>query len=164
VTGVTAQRDRARREGPIPEISNERLSIVAEKVKLFSQAWCDQAMKITNEDESIRAALKDAPSFTNIMAFETIGTDSASCECQWVGGMIDSWTSPSESPEEKVWIRFEATPENWRAATEGPLTGMQMLIGKRINLIGPMSQAIANVKAFNNLVRAWAAIPTDWEL
>lgn len=137
---------------------------MAEKVKLFSQAWCDQAMKIANEDESIRGALKDASTFTNIMAFETLGTDSSSSECQWVAGLIDTWTSPSESPADKVWIRFQATPENWRAATEGPLTGMQLLIGKRINLIGPMSQAIVNVKAFNQLVRSWAAIPTDWDL
>lgn len=136
---------------------------MADKLKLFSQAWCDQALKIANDDTSIRGNLKDASSFTNIMAFETIEADRSSSEIQWTAGVVDTWTSPSKSPDDEVWIRFQATPENWRAATEGPLTGMQLLIAKRINLIGPMSQAIVNVKAFNQLVRSWAEIPTDWD-
>ncbi|MFE5708997.1 hypothetical protein ACFQ70_51690, partial [Rhodococcus koreensis] len=55
--------------------TEKEMRYMTDKLKFFSQEWCDAAREAVNANPDVLAGFKDASSFTNKMEFGVIGRD-----------------------------------------------------------------------------------------
>lgn len=130
----------------------------------FSQAWCDAATTAANANEAMYQGFKDAASFTNRMAFGTLGRDDLITHVEWQAGRILSWTPP-QFDESDLWVIINADLPTWQECADGVSDGRKMLMAGRLKLAkGPITAAIENADALNNLLLSWGQVDTDWNV
>ncbi|UZG60294.1 hypothetical protein [Rhodococcus opacus] len=137
---------------------------MTDKLKFFSQEWCDAALEAVNANEAFRAGLKDPATFTNKMEFGVLGLDGVASHVESNEGKIVSWT-PRTFDESEVWMIINGSLKTWQTAAEGREGGEKLLMTGQIKLAkGPVSAAIENAEALNAFLRTWGEIPTDWDV
>ena len=133
-------------------------------IPFFSQAWCDEAKDACNSTEAIYKGFKDPSTFTNYMAFGTVGRDDLVTHLQWKGGQLVSWTL-AQYDESDLWVVTNADLATWRECADGVSEGKKLLMAGRLKLVkGPITAAIQNADAFNNFLRSWGQVATDWNV
>lgn len=138
---------------------------MAGELKFFSEEWVEEALKAERAaGDNINAGFKDPDNFNHVLALECSDRPELVSHIEYVGGHSASWsTKPFD--ESRVWTRFVATVETWRAAAEGKSPGSNLIMGGKIKLTkGPMKGAVENANAFNRFVRSWGEVPTDWDV
>lgn len=135
---------------------------MTEQLKFFSPEWCEAAMKACNASEAMYQGFKDPKSFTNRMEFGVNERDDLKMHMEWQEARIIEATT-AKYPEDDLWLKIYASLDTWAKAASGRTEGGQLLLAGKIKFIkGPMSAAIENAGAFNNFLRAWGEVPTDW--
>lgn len=136
---------------------------MADKMKLFSEEWCQAAMEAVNANEAVYNGFKDPKSFTNRMAF-TCEEKGLTTHLEWHEAKLIQWTLP-QFDESDLWLIINADLDTWRTAAEGASEGGKLLMAGKITFVkGPMSAAIENAGAFNNFLLSWGNVPTDWDV
>ena len=131
-------------------------------MKFFSPEWCEAAAKAGNASEKMYKGFKDPKKFSHKMEFGCLDRDLAT-HMQWEEGQIAAWGAP-EYDEADIWLTIEADVATWREAAEGKKEAGTLLMSGKIKFVkGPMSAAIENSGAFNNFIKAWGEVPTDWD-
>ncbi|PBC35070.1 hypothetical protein CJ179_49880 [Rhodococcus sp. ACS1] len=137
---------------------------MTDKLKFFSQEWCELALEAVNANAEVYKGFKDPDSFTNRMEFGTIGKDDVACHIEWEKAKIVSWTI-RKFDENDLWLKINGTLETWQRAAEGDAEGGKLLLAGKVKFAkGPMSAAIENAGAFNNFLLSWGQVPTDWDV
>lgn len=137
---------------------------MADKLKLFSQEWCDAAKEVVNNDSGVYGGFKDAGSFTNKMEFGTIGREDLASHIEWDAGKIVSWT-PRKFDESDLWLIINGSLDTWQRAAAGEQPAGKLLLAGHIKFAkGPMTAAIENAPALNAFLLAWGQVPTEWDL
>lgn len=137
---------------------------MTDKLKFFSQEWCDAALEAVNANEAFRAGLKDPSTFTNKMEFGVLGLDGVASHVESKEGRIVSWT-PRKFDESELWIIINGSLNTFQTAAAGREGGEKLLMTGQIKLAkGPVSAAIENAEALNVFLRTWGEIPTDWDV
>lgn len=137
---------------------------MAEKLKFFSAEWCDAVKDACNASEAMYKGFKDPGSFTNRMEFGVIGRDDLKMHMEWKEARIVEATPPKYD-EGDLWLKINASLDTWEEAASGRTEGGKLLLAGKIKFAkGPMQAAIENAGAFNNFLRSWGEVPTDWEV
>jgi putative sterol carrier protein len=130
--------------------------------KFFSPEWCEQAKDVANANEKMFRGFKDPSTFTHKMEFGCTDRDLAT-HLEWKEGVCVHWGPPTFDPDE-LWLVIEADVDTWRTAAAGTSEGGQLLMAGKIKFAkGPVSAAIENAGAFNNFLRSWGDVDTDWD-
>jgi len=138
---------------------------MTDKLKFFSQEWCDAALEVVNANTAVYEGFKDPETWTNIMEFGTIGADDVVSHLEFEKGKLVSWTAGRKFDESELWLIINGSLETWqRAAAGDEVAGKLLMAGKIKFAKGPMSAAIQNAGALNNFLLSWGQIPTDWDL
>lgn len=88
----------------------------------FSQDWCDAAKSVANANTATYRGFKDPATFTNRMAFGTLGREDLVTHVEWKAGQIISWT-PAQFDETDLWVIIDAALPTWRECAEGVSEG-----------------------------------------
>jgi len=129
--------------------------------EFMSPSWCDEVLRSSNANEKIYRGFKDAKAFTNKMEWRTKDSPLVT-HMEWEEGRM-VYFGPPKFDEPDLWIILEASIEAWRAAADGEADGARLLMGGRLKMAkGPISGAIENAGAFNEFLRNWGTIDTDW--
>ncbi|WAM19257.1 hypothetical protein [Rhodococcus sp. JS3073] len=137
---------------------------MTDKLKFFSQEWCDAALEAANANDAMYAGFKDPATFTNRMEFGVLGRGDVASHLEFKEGRIISWT-PRTFDESELWLIINGSFETWQSAAAGEEEAGKLLMKGQIKFAkGPMSAAIENAGAINNFVRTWGQIPTDWDV
>lgn len=137
---------------------------MADAVKFFSPEWCEAAMKACNASAAMYKGFKDPATFTNRMEFGVIGRDDLKLHMEWKEGKIVEST-PAQYDEGDLWLKINASLDTWQEAASGRTEGGKLLLAGKIKFAkGPMSAAIENAGAFNNFLKSWGQVPTDWNV
>lgn len=137
---------------------------MAEQMKFFSPEWCEAAMKACNASDAMYQGFKDPKSFTNRMEFGVMGRDDLKMHMEWKEARITE-AAPAKYDEGDLWLKINADIDTWKEAASGGTEGGKLLLAGKIKFAkGPMSAAIENAGAFNNFLRAWGDVPTDWNV
>ncbi|QXC46341.1 hypothetical protein [Rhodococcus qingshengii] len=130
----------------------------------FSQDWCDAAKSVANANTATYRGFKDPATFTNRMAFGTLGRKDLVTHVEWKAGQIISWT-PAQFDETDLWVIIDAALSTWRECAEGVSEGKKLLMAGQLKLMkGPITAAIENADAFNSFLRSWGQVDTDWNV
>lgn len=81
---------------------------MSDKLKFFSQEWCELALGAVNANADVYKGFKDPDSFTNRMEFGTIGKDDVACHIEWEKAKIVSWTI-RKFDESDLWLKINGT-------------------------------------------------------
>lgn len=137
---------------------------MADKLKFFSQEWCDAAREAGNANPKVHDALADPETWTNKMEFGVIGRDDLATHLEWQKGKLVAW-APRKFDESELWVVINADLETWQKVAAGEELGSKLLMAGKIKLVkGPVSAAIQNGNAVNNFLRTWGQVPTDWDV
>ncbi|ANS32438.1 hypothetical protein R1CP_39270 (plasmid) [Rhodococcus opacus] len=137
---------------------------MTDKLKFFSQEWCDAAREAVNANPDVLAGFKDASSFTNKMEFGVIGRDDVASHLEFKEGKVVSW-SPRVFDQSELWLVINGSFQTWQTAAAGEEEGGKLLMKGLIKFAkGPMSAAIENAGALNAFLRTWGQILTDWDV
>ncbi|AWK76625.1 SCP2 sterol-binding domain-containing protein [Rhodococcus opacus] len=137
---------------------------MTDKLKLFSQEWCDAALDAVNANDAVYEGFKDPDTFTNKLEFGVIGRDDVACHLEFKEGKVVSFT-PRTFDESELWLIINGSLETWQAAAAGKEEGGKLLMKGQIKFAkGPMSAAIENAGALNNFLLTWGQVPTDWDV
>jgi putative sterol carrier protein len=148
---------------PSPQRPKERGN-VSDKLKFFSQEWCDAAIDVVNANPAMYAGFKDPDSFTNKMEFGCIGREDLAVHLEWDKAKVVSWTT-RKYDESELWLIINASLPTWEKVAAGDAEGGKLLLAGKIKFAkGPVSAAIENSGAFNNFLLAWGDVPTDWDV
>ncbi|MGQ0615441.1 MAG: hypothetical protein ACT4PW_00365 [Acidimicrobiia bacterium] len=111
------------------------------------------------------AGFKDPKSFTNKMEFVTLDKPGLKMQQEWKEAKIIDSTNEDKFPEDDLWLRIGANVAVWQEVASGSIEGGKALMAGKIKFQkGPMSAAIENGGAFNNYLRAWGNVDTDWDV
>ncbi|HZQ28529.1 MAG TPA: hypothetical protein VFA94_12590 [Acidimicrobiales bacterium] len=131
--------------------------------KFFSAEWCEAALEVCNANEKVYQGFKDPLNFSHKMEFACLDRDLAT-HMEWKEGRVASW-GPPVYDESDLWLIIKADVATWREVAEGGSEGGKMLMAGKIKFVkGPMAAAIENGGAFNNFLRSWGAVATDWDV
>jgi len=136
---------------------------VSDQLTFFSPEWCEAAKEVANKNEKMYRGFKDASTFTHKMAFTCNDPDLVT-HMEWKEGVCLYW-GPPQFADDELWLVIKADLDTWRTAAEGKSEGGQLLMaGKVVFAKGPVSAAIENAGAFNNFLRSWGDVPTNWDV
>src|SRR5437660_59787 len=114
---------------------------MSDKLKFFSQEWCDAAIDVINASETMYKGFKDPSSFTNKMEFGCIGRDDIATHLEWSSAKVVSWTT-RQFPESNLWLKINGSLETWKKVADGDSEGGKLLLAGKIKFAkGPMSAA-----------------------
>lgn len=137
---------------------------MSDKLKFFSQEWCDAAIDVINANEAMAKGFKEPETFTNKMEFGCIGRDDIACHLEWKSAKVVSWTT-RRFDDSELWLVINGSLETWQSVANGDVEGGKTLLAGNIKFAkGPMRAAIENAGAFNAFLRAWGDVPTDWDV
>jgi hypothetical protein len=129
--------------------------------KFFSKEWCEQAKDAINANPAVKGGLRDAASFTNKMQFDC-GEDGEAIHLEWEAGTI-TYMGPPQFSDDDLWLVIRADKDTWKTAASGAEEGGKLLMAGQIKFAkGPVSAAVQNAGAFNNFLRTWGNVDTDW--
>jgi hypothetical protein len=134
---------------------------MVDQLPFFSSEWCAAATVTCNASEKTYQGFKDPKNFTHKMEFGCLDRD-LSTHMEWREGKVASWGPPIFAADE-LWLVIKADVDTWREVAAGTSEGGKLLMAGKIKFVkGPMAAAIENGGAFNNFLRSWGAVPTDW--
>lgn len=134
---------------------------MTEPLTFFSPEWCAAAMDACNEEPKVIKGFREPKKFSHRMEFGCLDRDLAT-HVEWTEGKVTAWDAPSY-PEDDLWLKINADLETWKEAASGSTEAGKLLMAGKIKFgKGPMSAAIENGGAFNNFIRAWGNVPTQW--
>ena len=137
---------------------------MSDKLKFFSQEWCDAAIEVVNANQAMYAGFKDPATFTNKMEFGCIGREDIATHLEWEHAKVVSWTT-RKYDEGELWLIINGSLATWQKVAAGDAEGGKLLLAGKITFAkGPVSAAIENAAAFNNFLLAWGDVPTDWDV
>ncbi|AWK76164.1 hypothetical protein CBI38_32165 (plasmid) [Rhodococcus oxybenzonivorans] len=137
---------------------------MTDKLKFFSQEWCDAAREAVNSNPDVLTGFKDASSFTNKMEFGVTGPDDVVSHLEFKEGKVVSW-SPRVFDQSELWLVINGSVATWQTAAASEEEGGKLLMKGLIKFAkGPMSAAIENAGALNAFLRTWGQVPTDWDV
>jgi putative sterol carrier protein len=148
-----------------PEHRAEQMEIVvSDKLKFFSQEWCDAALEVVNANQAMYDGFKNPSTFTNKMEFGCIGREDIATHLEWDKAKVVSWTT-RKFDESELWLIINGSLQTWEKVAAGGAEGGKLLLAGKIKFAkGPVSAAIENAGAFNNFLLAWGNVPTDWDV
>ena len=135
---------------------------MTDKLKFFSQEWCDAARAAVNANEAVYQGLKNPDTFTNRMQLGCTGRDDLVSHIEWDKGKVVSWT-PRTFDESDLWLILNGNRDAWERAADGTDEGGKLLMAGELKLAkGPLTAAIENAAALNNFLLSWGQVPTEW--
>jgi len=137
---------------------------VSDKVKFFSQEWCDQAIEAINASEAMYKGFRDPTTFTNRMQFDCEGRPDLAVHLEWKEAKL-TYLGPPTFADDDLWLIIRGSVDTWKTAADGVVEGGKLLMGGKIKFVkGPITAAVQNAGAFNNFLLAWGQVPTDWDV
>lgn len=132
-------------------------------VKFMSPEWGEQAAAAINANPAMRAGLRDADNFTNKMMFDCNDTE-AKVHLEFDKGVVGYMGAPKYSDDD-LWLIIRADKETWKEAASGNTEGGKLLMAGKIKFAkGPITAAVQNAQAFNEFLKTWGAVDTDWDV
>jgi hypothetical protein len=134
---------------------------MSQPLQFFSAEWCEVALEACNSEPKVIKGFREPAKFTHRMEFGCLDSDVKS-HVEWVEGKVIAWGPPTYE-EDDLWLKINADEATWKLAASGAKEAGQLLMAGKIKFgKGPMSAAIENGGAFNNFIRAWGQVPTEW--
>jgi putative sterol carrier protein len=134
---------------------------MTEPLPFFSAEWCEAALEACNAEPKVIRGFREPAKFSHRMEFGCLDRDLAS-HVEWVEGKVTAW-GPPKYDEDDLWLKINGDLATWKLAASGETEAGKLLMAGKIKFgKGPMSAAIENGGAFNNFIRAWGNVPTEW--
>jgi hypothetical protein len=134
---------------------------MTELLPFFSAEWCEAAIEVCNAEPKVLRGFREPLKFTHRMEFGCLDRPLSS-HVEFLEGRVVAW-SPPKYDEDDLWLKINGDLDTWKDAAAGNNEAGKLLMQGKIKFgKGPMSSAIENGGAFNNFIRSWGNVPTEW--
>lgn len=130
----------------------------------FEDSWCSDAKEAVNDNSAVYEGFKDPVNFNHKMEFACLDKPEVRSHVTWEGAKVTYWGPPIHSDDEMSMI-IKADLDTWKTVAAGDAEGGQLLMAGKIKFAkGPIAAAVENAGAFNNFLRSWGQVETDWNV
>lgn len=134
---------------------------MSQEVELFSQEWCDAAIKLWEAE--VYPNLADAENYAYIAEFGVTDHPEQVSQFKAEKGHLLEWTAGKKFTDDEATFLVWAKIENWQKVAEGTLDPVGAVAAKRVHLRkGPMTVVVNEADAFTRLLKGFGTIPTKW--